>query len=85
MYIRKEVCWLCLGCRVANQNGMKLLEITVAVGKREILKKMWKLNALLTNISDKKSQGKLENILRQIEIKTQDTKIWDASKSEGNL
>ena len=64
---------------------MKLLEITVAVGKREILKKMWKLNALLTNISDKKSQGKLENILRQIEIKTQDTKIWDASKSEGNL
>ena len=64
---------------------MKLLEITVAVGKREILKKMWKLNVLLTNISDKKSQGKLENILRQIEIKTQDTKIWDASKSEGNL
>ena len=46
---------------------------------------MWKLNVLLTNISDKKSQGKLENILRQIEIKTQDTKTWDASKSEGNL
>ena len=55
---------------------MKLLEITVAVGKREIHKKMWKLNVLLTNISDKKSQGKLENILRQIEIKTQDTKAY---------
>ena len=37
---------------------------------------MWKLNILLTNISDKKSQGKLENILRQMEIKTQDTKTY---------
>ena len=38
--------------------------------------KMWKLKTLLTNVSEKKSQGKSENILRRIEIKTQDTKTY---------
>ena len=46
---------------------------------------MWKLNILLTNISDKKSQGKLENILRQMEIKTQDTKTYGMHPSQRGI
>ena len=46
---------------------------------------MWKLNVLLTNISDKKSQEKLENILRQIEIKTQDTKLMGCIQIKGEF
>lgn len=43
---------------------------------------MRKLNALLrSNISGKESQGKLGNALRQMTMKKQHIKLWDAVKA----
>ena len=65
----------------SNHNRMKL-EIN-SRRKTEKFTNMWKLsNSYATNKSEKKSQGKLENILRQTKMKIQPTKTYGMQQKQ---